>query len=332
MRSTIRFAVAAVASALSLASCASVNINSMPLPGSSYPGGYDITIEFADVLNLADRAKVVMDGTKVGTVTKVVLTGRGVDVTSRIDHDVVVPSNIHAVIQQATVLGDIYVALERAPDTDSTGPPLGPGGRVPVAHATSPPQLEDTIANLANFIGSGSIQRVQNTVISINRVTPPQAEIREIASRVAADLSDLSRNIDDVDLWLKGLSGTANVMSVHTPDFNNDWLTPRGFWRFEHPFWVLHFIAPLLPTLGSIYFNGHWLVPVLESGSNALEAFQHSKWAFDEELPRWHHLVTDYFLPERKYPAINITSIVGPDGRELSGNAQQVLRMIGAMP
>ena len=53
---------------------------------------------------------------------------------------------------------------------------------------------------------------------------------------------------------------------------------------------------------------------------------------FDEEVPRWQHLVTEYLSPERKYPAINITSIVGPDGRELSGNVQQVLRMIGAMP
>jgi phospholipid/cholesterol/gamma-HCH transport system substrate-binding protein len=33
-----------------------------------------------------------------------------------------------------------------------------------------------------------------------------------------------------------------------------------------------------------------------------------------------------------KYPAINITSIVGPDGRELSGNVEQVLRMLGAVP
>jgi hypothetical protein len=95
---------------------------------------------------------------------------------------------------------------------------------------------------------------------------------------------------------------------------------------------MTHFLAPLLPTLGTIYYNGYWLVPVLAAGCDALEAFQHSKWAFDEELPRWRQVVTDYIMPEQKYPAINITSIVGPDGRELSGNVQQVLRMIGATP
>jgi phospholipid/cholesterol/gamma-HCH transport system substrate-binding protein len=331
VRSRARFLVAAVAGGLLLSSCVSLNVNAIPLPGSSYRDGYDIVIEFANVLNLPERAKVVMDGTKVGVMTKATLTGRGVEVTSRIDHDVEVPSNIHAVLQQATVLGDTYVALERGPDSGSTVPPLGSGGRIPITQTTSPPQLEDTIANLANFIGSGSIQRAQNTVMAINRVTPPRAEIREIASRAAADLSDLSNNLDDVDLWLNGLSGTTDVMSVNTPNFKY-WFTPRGVAAFEHNFFLLHFIAPLLPTLGTIYFNGHWLAPVLESASDALEAFQHSKWAFDEELPRWFHLVTDYYLPDRKYPAINITSIVGPDGRELSGNVQQVLRMIGAMP
>jgi hypothetical protein len=271
-----------------------------------------------------------MDGTKVGVVTNVTLTSGGVDVTSRIDRDVEVPSNIRAVLQQATVLGDTYVALERAPGAASAAP-LGPGGRIPIAQTTSPPQLEDTIANLANFIGSGSIQRAQNAVININRVTPPRPEIRKIASRAAADLSDLSNNIDNVDLWLKGLSESANVMYVGTPSFKY-WLSPVGVKGFAHNFIVTHFLAPLLPTVSTIYYNGYWLVPALSSITDALEAFQHSKWAFDEEVPRWQHLVTDYFLPERKYPAINITSIVGPDGRELSGNVQEVLRMIGAMP
>jgi phospholipid/cholesterol/gamma-HCH transport system substrate-binding protein len=331
MRGRARFAVAAISGGLALSSCANLNVDAVPLPGTSYRGGYDITIEFANVLNLPERAKVVMDGTRVGVMTKVTPTSRGVDVTSRIDRDVAVPANAHAVLQQATVLGDTYVALERATDREPAGPPLGPGGRIPVTQTTSPPQLEDTIANLANFIGSGSIQKIQNTIMGINRVTPPRPEIRTIASRVAVDLSDLSNNMDNVDHWLDGLSQTADVMAVNTPRLSH-WYSPTGVTGFRHNFYVSHDLATVLPQLGTIYYNGYWLVPVLESAADAFEAFQHSKWAFDEELPRWYKLVTDYYLPEHKYPAVNITSIVGPDGRELSGNVQQVLRMIGAMP
>jgi hypothetical protein len=54
--------------------------------------------------------------------------------------------------------------------------------------------------------------------------------------------------------------------------------------------------------------------------------------AGEAEIPKYRRLFTDMFLPVDKYPAINITSIVGPDGRELSGNVQEVLRILGAMP
>jgi phospholipid/cholesterol/gamma-HCH transport system substrate-binding protein len=331
MRRTARLALVVMAGVMTLSSCASLNIDALPMPGSSLRNGYHIVIEFANVLNLPERAKVVMDGTKVGVVTDVKLTSHGVEVISQIDRDVVVPSNIHAVLQQATVLGDTYVAFERASDAGPAGFSLGPDGRIPIAQTTSPPQLEDTIANLANFIGSGSIQRAQNSLIKINRITPARPEIRQIASRAAADLADLSKNIDNVDLWLDGLSKTANVMAVNTPNFEF-WFSPNGVAGFHHDFLLAHFVAPLLPTLGTVYYNGYWLAPGLTAIGDALETFQHSKWAFDEEVPRWQHLVTDYFLPERKYPAINITSIKGPDGRELSGNVAEVLRMIGAMP
>ena len=50
-------------------------------------------------------------------------------------------------------------------------------------------EIEDTIANLANFVASGSIQRAQNAVVNINGVTPSAAgELNQIASRVATDL------------------------------------------------------------------------------------------------------------------------------------------------
>jgi len=330
MRNRMWLGVVAMAGALMLSSCAFLNVNAIPVPGTAYTGGHDIIIEFASVLNLPERAKVVMDGAKVGVVKNVALTSSGVEVTARIDPDVAVPSTVHAVMQQATVLGDTYIALERGPDAASTKP-LGPGGRIPLAQTTSPPQLEDTIANMANFIGSGSIQRAQNSVIKINAITPPRPEIRQMASRAAGDLSDLSNNIDTVDKWLGGLSESAQVMSVNTKNFEY-WLSPPGVRALQHNMVPLHFLAPLLPTLGTVYFDGYWLIPTLTSITDALEAVQHSKWVFDEELPRWQHLVTDYYMPERRYPAINITSIVGPDGRELSGNVQQVLRMIGAMP
>lgn len=91
----------------------------------------------------------------------------------------------------------------------------------------SPPPLEDTIASLANFVSSGSIQRIQNTVIRLNRLTPRSGEVRRLTSRVVNDLTDLSDNIDRVDQLLNGVSGTAQVLNARIPQLR-DYLSPRG--------------------------------------------------------------------------------------------------------
>jgi phospholipid/cholesterol/gamma-HCH transport system substrate-binding protein len=324
------FAAMVVASSAVLSSCASINVNSLPQPGNAYSGGYDIVVEFASVLNLPDHAKVTLDGTNVGVVTNVALKDRRVDVTARIDPSAMVPANAHAALQQATVLGDVTVALEPAQGDQQSAPPLKPGGTIPLAQTTTPPQLEDTIASMANFVSSGSIQRVQNTILGLNRVTPSDpGAVRAMASRVAVDLSDLSDNMDNVDKLLDGAAGTAQVLNNRAGQLQH-WFTPQGMLGFDRVTEdVTVAIATGIPRVGSFYSEGFYLVPFLGSLADALGTLQHSKWAFEKEYPAYQGLLTDVFLPADKYPAINITSIVGPDGRELSGNVQDVLRILG---
>lgn len=319
----------AIASAFATSSCTYIDVNALPQPGNTYRNGYDLILEFDNVLNLADHAKVVMNGTTVGVVTETALTTRHVAVTVRIDSDIAVPSDIQAILQQATVLGDTYVALDRPQPDQPAAPPLGPGSVVPLAQTTSPPPLEDTIANLANFVSSGSIQRIQNTIIGINRVTPTGDTARQIASQVSADLSDLSENMETVDQWLSGVSGTAAVMHNRIPTFQY-WFSPKGMEGFNRQTTLTTTVAELLSAAGSVYNSGHWLVPLLGSLADAMAALQRDKQSFEAESHAWRPLFYEYFLPQDKHPAMNITSIIGPDGRELSGNVHDVLRIIGA--
>lgn len=287
-------------------------------------------MQFASVLNLPERAKVVLDGVTVGVVSKMSLTKSDVDVTARMKRGVVVPSNIHAVLQQATVLGDIYIALER-PTADAPVPALTRGAVIPVSQTTSPPQLEDTIASLANFVSSGSIQRAQNTIIRLNRVVPSSDEVRTLTGRVETDLSALAGNLDSVDQLLDGVAKSAAVVRSRVPDLQY-LFSPKGQLGFEHLVAVLNYIGTILPSVGSITLGGYWLVPFLNSLADSVGALQESKVAGESEIPKYRKIFTDMFLPVDKYPAINITSIVGPDGRELSGNVQDVLRILGATP
>jgi phospholipid/cholesterol/gamma-HCH transport system substrate-binding protein len=330
---TRRFGMAAVAVActLTISSCASINFNAIPSPGASHGDGYDIVMNFESVLNLPDRTKVVFDGVTVGVVSDMTLTPDYVAVTARMGRNATIPSNTRAALEQTTVLGDIYVALERPRDGSPPAPALVPGATIPLAQTTSPPQLEDTIASLANFVSSGSIQRAQNTIIRLNRVTPSSDEVRRLTAQVDENLEALSANIDDVDELVDGVSRTAATLNAQIPQLEYV-LSPYGQLNMERFIQINNFVATLLPGVGSIGAGGYWLVPLLNSLADTVDAVQQSKVAVEDEIPRYRRLFTDTFLPQDKYPAINITSIVGPGGRELSGNVQDVLRILGAMP
>ncbi len=64
----------------------------------------------------------------------------------------------------------------------------------------------------------------------------------------------------------------------------------------------------------------------------AVGAVQQSKVAIEGEYPAWRQLFTDMFLPQDKYPAMNITSVETADGRDITGRTQDILRMLGATP
>lgn len=332
MKRRMLLATLILAGAVTVSSCASINPAALPQPGKSYADGYEIILEFDNVLNLPERAKVVMGGTEVGIVQNVAVVTGHVNVTARIKPGVSVPSNARAALQQATVLGDIYVTLDVPTDQPSASA-LAPDSTVPITQTTSPPQLEDTIAHLASFVTSGSIERIQRTIIGLNRVQPAGGSdaIRKMATRVAADLRDVSANIDTTDLWLNGVHDTTQVLNDRLSSAQY-WFSPRGMLGFDRVTQIGSYLANLFPSVGSIYDGGYWLVPLLESLDGTVKALRQSKWAFEHEYPAWTKLFVHSFLPQDKYPAINITSIIGPDGRELSSNVADVLRILGATP
>lgn len=326
-------AAAALATVAVLAACAPITVNDLPQPGE-VRDGYDVVMQFDNVLNLPQRANVVLDGVKVGQVVGVEVAGDRVDLTARIQPGVVIPADIHAALQQATVLGDIYVALERPaePELPAPAPALTPGGVVPLAHTTSPTQIEDIIANLANFVASGSIQRAQNAMMDINRVADTsEAPLEDVVAQVHTNLADLADNLDSVNLALSGLTDTSTVLYGRRADMAH-WFSPAGMVGFDRVTQVTSRLSVMIPSIGSIYSGGFWLVPMFTTLGDAAGAVQGSKWAVEDEIPGWRKLFTRYFLPQDKYPAINITSIIGPDGQEMSDNVEDVLRILGATP
>lgn len=284
-----------------------------------------VVLEFSSVLNLPAGAKVTYEGDNVGSVRSVVLEGGVVAVTTRLDSQARIPAASTAAIVQDTVLGDSYVSLGR-PAGDGGGPSLSDGARIPVGRTRPPASIEDMMASLATFIGTGSIQRLQEMLRNINAAMPQNAdETRKVAATVARDLRSLAGSSAEVDRGIDTLSALATSLR-NQAGVLDDFLTAESvdFWT---KFWsAIGGVVGVLAALGDIFGRGAWLVPLLDSVSTALE----------QTGPPGGGSTIDTFtnqtlLPFLLNPRIDITEVTTPDGTDRTADTRNVLAKLGAL-
>ncbi|MGW9267041.1 MlaD family protein [Gordonia terrae] len=325
---------AVLVAVIGLTGCSALSPNRLPSVKSSVPLDYEVTLQFASVLNLPDGADVMMNGLQVGRVNHTETTDEGVDVVVGLTDDRPVPADSSAIIRQNTPLGDTYLALE--PPTEGGGELLRDGSVIPLDRTTSPPPLEDTIAVLAYFINGGSIQKVQDTMATLNRTMPPIKNVRSIATTVSKDLDDLSRNTAQLDRMLNSLNAVSGSFSDSRQQIEHVF-SEQGehYWKTVSKSLVAH-ISTLLPSVGSVFTGGLFLVPLLNSAADAAEAGR-GMW---DQAPAtgaaMAEFLEDTLIPFAKRPSVNIASVAAPSVQaagktELLGDAKMLLRMLGAI-
>lgn len=183
---------------LALVAC-SVDPTRLPVPGSYVSGDkYSIAIEFASVLNLPARAKVDSGGVQVGVLDDVQLVGSTAVATVDIAADVKLPRNTRAELRQATVLGDIYIAL--LPPQDPAAAILHDGDTIPLSQTSPPDNIEDALRSISNLMGGGTLGTLQDTVINLNKAFPDDpAELDRIQHTLSGVLKDLAANNEILD-------------------------------------------------------------------------------------------------------------------------------------
>ena len=316
--------------ALSVAGC-SLGPNDLPSVRAGVHTDYTVTVKFDNVMNLPSGADVLFNGLRVGQVKALTSNPDGVDVTVGLSGDTKVPGDAGAIIRQNTLLGDTYIALipntDRHPDQGF----LGPGGVIPINRTTSPPQLEDTIAVLAYFVNGGSIQKMQDTMATLNRTMPALADVRRMASTVAVDMSDLASGTAELDRLLNGFNDTATAVN----DKATEWQAAFGeqgayYWHNVARAVVAH-ISTLLPSVGSIFEGGLWLTPMLNSLAGTAESGRGIWDGAPATMVRINNFLRTTLLPFAQHPAVNVTSVSSGNGDELIGDATSILRMLGAV-
>ncbi|MFC9897401.1 MlaD family protein [Nocardia sp. NPDC127579] len=316
---------------------------SVPMPGTSVSGPtYRVQIQFANVLNLPARAKVIANGAQIGTVDKVTVipadqapAGRGghVVVDAEISESVRLPASTIAELRQNTVLGDIHIALTTPPD--GFGTLLGADAVIDLAHSRPPVQLEDTMAAMAMFVQGGAIGQLQDIVNQFNAVLPADPrETARISQVLGADAADLAANLDEVDKLINGLGTNARVLHDLRPELDNI-LSAESVRRVEDAAGTIDGVTKIFGALGPVGESLVWLAPLARSGEAAAIAFVPLLTGGPLDLSSPSNLallvalLRDKVIPfAERGPKVNVT---GVQVNSQDADAEQVDRMVQAL-
>ncbi|MGW5922364.1 MlaD family protein [Nocardia fluminea] len=249
----------------------------LPVPGSGVDGPtYPLRIEFADVLNLPQGAKVIAAGVRVGTLTGVTLvdpvpaTPDRAAVPGYAIADVAIAQSVRlaagttAELRQETPLGDVHVALSE-PVEARTGE-LTAGAIIPLADTTQSPPIEDILAGLSTFIGSGAVTDFQSIVQTMNGVFPEDPrDTARLAGILGADITDLGENLHSVDALLDGLEATVEEGMQQNVPILDELLTPYGVQHTTDAVNAQIGVIFVLTALGPVAPSAQWLGPLLSS-------------------------------------------------------------------
>lgn len=331
MRSARHAMVVLIAAATTavLAAC-SANPANLPMPSDLVRNGYPLTVEFVNALNLPAGAKVSFDGAAVGSVRSIELTADIVAVGVDIGSGTAIPADSTATITQDTVLGDAYVKIDRPPNA-SNGAPLAPNSRITREHTVSPAPLEDTLAVLANFLGTGSVRRIEQTVGKLNAALPPTTDqVRRVAGTLAADVRSLAADTTDIDRMLASADGLTRVVNGHAADLENI-LSPHAMKLWANLRLLIANIGILLPSVGSVFSGGNWLVPMIDSLATTVDGASSTGVDLVGTGANLQRFLRTTLMPLLSEPSADVTSIVTADGNEQLGAVADLLRMLGAV-
>jgi phospholipid/cholesterol/gamma-HCH transport system substrate-binding protein len=220
-------AAAVVVAVLALTGCEGAY--DLPLPGGSAMDGkgYQVTAEFADVLDLVPQSAVKVNDVTVGRVVRISVDGWTARVTLHVDQSVHLPANATAELEQTSLLGEKYVALS-PPEGVAPQGKLTNGAVIPLARTSRDAQVEDVLGALSLLLNGGGVAQLKVITTELNAATHGnEASIRDLVSRLDtfvggldAQKSQIVKALDAVDQLSASLNAQKADLAtalVHLP-------------------------------------------------------------------------------------------------------------------
>ncbi len=214
-RRTAALLVTTLASAVALSGCEFDGAYDLPLPGSPVDedASYEVTIDFADILNVVPRSPVKVDDVTVGEVTDVERVGWHARIKVRVRDDVVLPDNSIADIRQVSLLGEKYVALEPPVGKEPVGQ-LSDGDTIPLSATGRNPEVEEVLGALSFLLSGGGVGQIQTISTELNKVmTGRQDRLKHLLGELDSLVGTLDGQKDEILSALESVNRLARTLN-----------------------------------------------------------------------------------------------------------------------
>lgn len=188
------------------------------IPGVAGGGGYAVTIEFADVLDLVANSAVKVDDVTVGNVEDIEADGWTAKVTVRVDEDVELPANATAALRQTSLLGEKFIALSPPVDVPPAGD-LTDGATIPLERTRRSAEVEEVLGALALTLGGGGLDQLRtiNTEL-IAALEGRETDIRDTLGQLDAFITALDAQRADIVAAIDALDGLSAELAAQKED------------------------------------------------------------------------------------------------------------------
>lgn len=192
-RRTTALAGVVLATALGTSGCSFKGAASFPLPGGAGGGGYQLKVEFEDVLDLVPQSAVKVNDVTVGAVRKIELARDGYTavVTVQVRKDVVLPENANASLRQTSLLGEKFVSLDEPADPVGR---LKDGAYIPLARTDRNVDIEEVLGALSLVLNGGSLEQLQVINSELTKaLSGREAQVRDFLRQLSGFVGGLDQ-------------------------------------------------------------------------------------------------------------------------------------------
>ncbi|WP_298510682.1 MCE family protein [uncultured Nocardioides sp.] len=198
------------------------DVYSLPLPGGTDVGDHpiEVTVQFADVLDLVPKSTVKVNDVSVGQVKTIELQGYHANVTLELRKDTLLPDNAVAEIRQTSLLGEKFVSLS-APETGASDALLKSGSVIPLERTGRNPEVEEVLGALSLILNGGGVAQLKTISQELNKaVTGREGDVRSVLTQLDTFSGTLDTNKAQIVDAIEALNRLA--VSAHEQEGNID--------------------------------------------------------------------------------------------------------------